>query len=107
MLSDPSAISYNHRAAIRSALGGAEVVGAASREARPLRDWPPVETELLRHRRPAPDRLRPALRRVLPRLLAAVDGPVEHQEAVPHHLVAAPGGPGRLEHAVTVPQVAD
>lgn len=54
--------------------GGAEVVGVASCEAGPLRDRTPVETELMRHRQAAPERLRPALGRVLRRLLAAVDG---------------------------------
>src|ERR1035438_8292909 len=36
--------------------GGAEVVGAAGREAGPLRNRPAVETELLRHRPAAPER---------------------------------------------------
>ena len=83
---------------------GAEVIGAAGGEAGPLRDRPPVETEGLTVA--ALERLWPALGRVLPRLLAAVDGHVEHPVAVPHHLAPAAGGPVRLEHAVAVAQVA-
>jgi len=47
MVSDPSAISYNHRAAIRSAPGGAEVVGA-----------PRLRTPVMRRRMPLYQKVR-------------------------------------------------
>src|SRR4051794_12323210 len=91
-----------------SGMGGArsaEVVGAAGGDPRPLRGGPPVQAEL--PAAGAAELLRPARGRVLPALLAAVDGHVEHPVAVRHRLDAAVRGPVRLEHAVAVAQVAD
>src|SRR5689334_10578567 len=70
-------------AAIRSVLGGAKVVGASGREARPLRGWPPVRSH-------GAVTARPARGRVLPLFLATVDRHVEHPVAVPQDLAPAP-----------------
>src|SRR6476660_4792689 len=49
---------------------------------------------------------RPALRGVLPGLLPAIDGLVEHRVRATHGLVSPAGGPIGLEHLVAVAQVA-
>src|SRR5206468_9441014 len=105
--------TYN--AAIRSAPGGAEVVGAARGQPRPLRDGPPVGpidgaaavVGAQLSGRGVEEPLRPALGRVLPGLLTAVGGHVEHRVGTAHQLAPAPGGPVRLEDSVIVAQVAD
>src|SRR6266566_303950 len=50
--------------------------------------------------------VRPASRRVLPRLLSPIDGQIQESVRRCHHFIAAPGGPVGLEHTVPVPQVA-
>src|SRR5512144_436850 len=50
--------------------------------------------------------LRPAGRRVLPRLLPSVHGEIHECVAVVHHLYATTGGPVGLEDAVAVSEVA-
>src|SRR4051794_41410690 len=82
---------------------GAQVVVAAGGEARPLRCGPPVEPELVAV---GPEALRPAFRRVLPVLLATVDGHVEQAVRRRYRLDAPPGGPVGLEHPVALAQVA-
>src|SRR6266545_8113899 len=99
----------------RGDTGGAEVVGATCGQPRPLRDGPPVGpidgaavvvgTHL--SGRGVEEPLRPALGGVLPGLLAAVDGHVEHRVGTAHQLAAAAGGPVCLEDSVIVAQVAD
>src|SRR6185437_10339455 len=97
----------------RSAAGG-EVVRAPGRDSRPLGDG--ASARPLRHRRPVGRAavgpgdgalLWPAGRRVLPRLLTAVDGQVHQRVAVVHRLGAAALGPVGLEDPVAVAQVAD
>ena len=81
-----------------------QVVGTARRKPRPLRGRASVGPELIAAGRV--DRLRPALRRLLPCLLPAVHGEVEKLVAGATDLGAATRRPIRLEDPVTVAQIA-
>src|SRR5947209_711890 len=86
-----------------SALPGAQIVGIPGLQARPLGDGTSIGTEVLLAFKP----LRPAGRRVLPRLLPAVDGQVEQPVAVIHRLDAAYRRPVGLEDVGSFSQVAN
>ncbi len=81
---------------------GAQVVGASGRQSGPLGDGTSVGAELVAVVVFFPV-LRPAGGRVLPRLLASVDGEVHERVAVVHGLDAADGRPVGFEDAVAVP----
>src|SRR6476469_10615628 len=86
----------------------------AGGQARPLRDrpsaWPThraallIRAHLLAAR--AEVQPRPALRGVLPGLLATIDRLVEHSVRAPHRLVSPARGPIGLEHLVAGAQIA-
>lgn len=93
---------------------GAEVVVVSSSEPRPLGDRSPADPRSDGQGLPlfgpelvavAPVPLRPALGRVFPELLAAVDSHIGHPVADTHRLAPAAGGPIRLEHVIAVAQV--
>src|ERR1017187_5128049 len=85
------------------ARSGAEVVGASGFEAGPLGGGTSIGTGNLLAFKP----LWPASRRVLPCLLAPVDGQVEQPVAVIHRLDAASRRPVSLEDLGAVSQVAN
>src|SRR5579884_2178466 len=86
----------------RSAGVWVEVIGALGSDPWPLQDRPSIGPVGV-----AGPALGPAGGRVLPRLLPAVDGQVEHRVAVVHGLHAATVGPVGLIHSPAVSQVAD
>src|ERR1035438_7107598 len=85
------------------ARSGAEVVGASGLQAGPLGGGTSIGTGNLLAFKP----LWPAGRRVLPRLLAPVDGQVEQPVAVIHRLDAASRRPVSLEDLGSLSQVAN
>src|ERR1700674_1831790 len=85
-----------------SAPTGSEVVRIPGLQSRPLGGGTSIGTQRV-HNVP----LRPAGRRVLPRLLPPVDGQVEQPIVVIHHLDATNCGPVSLEDTGSLSQVAN
>src|SRR5207237_3201957 len=82
----------------------AEVGVAPGPEPRPLGGRAAVQPELATFGTPM---LRPALGRVLPELLPAVDRQIQQSVRRCHPFVAAARGPVRLVDLATVPEIAD
>src|SRR5262245_51964202 len=72
-------------------------------QAGPLNNGTSIDAVLVRAFRP----FRPAVRRVLPRLLSPVDGQVEQPVAIVHRLDAAPRRPVSLEDIGSLSRVAN
>src|SRR5262245_15156495 len=102
MIGGPAVREFEWRSSDRSG----QLVGPAGFEARPLGDRASVRTPYLRVLGVTPG-LWPAVGRVLPRLLASVDGHVQQPVGGGHDLDAASAGEVRLEHPLSVAQVAD
>src|SRR6266566_1510484 len=82
----------------------AEVVVTPRPDPRPLGGRAAVKPELAAFGIPT---LRPALGRVLPELLPAVDGQIQQSVRRCHQFVATAGGPVGLVDLVTVPEITD
>src|ERR1700733_12204032 len=81
-----------------------EVVVAPGPDPRPLGGGATIQPELASLGTPA---LRPALRRVLPELLSAVDSQVQQPVRRCHQFVAAAGGPVGLVDLGIAPEITD
>src|SRR3954469_20553881 len=96
----PGRGSRRPRTSRAPARSGGEVVGVSGLQPRPLGDGASVGP--VRVPAVAATPLRPAGGRVLPRLLASMNGQVEDAVAVVHRLDAAAARPVGLEHGVAL-----